>query len=252
MRIFILLLFVSINLNGQEINYDSLKIVHTMDSLGIKLNQPDVPTGYNLYYDCDSLAFFKRTNGDTIIFLTPGSEIPVSYSGENSIESFPSYLATRRNFPPSFPNKFLGDGRINIINYSPTLFVFRHDSLFMQEVVDEKFINEMFKLFEKHMKGKIDSLTLNSKIDKAREKYKPVEIMCYIFNKNMFNSSDVYSIPHPAYPTCAKVTLENRWIKNGLECYSILLEGDYKGTPTAVRYTFNEKMNFINWEGCEK
>lgn len=252
MKIFILLLFISINLIGQTINYDSLKIAHDLDSLGIKLNQPDVPTGYIMYYDCDSLAFFKKTSGDTIIFLTPGSETPMSYSGEHSVMSFPSYLATRRNFPPSFPNIFLSDGRINIIHYSPTLFVYRRDSLFIQEVVDDKFAGKMFKLIEKYVNGKIDSLTMTSNIAKTREKYKPVKIMCYIFNKNMFNSSNIYNIEHPANPTYAKVTLENKWTKNDVNYYAILLEGDYKGTPTAVRYTFDENMKFLKWEGCEK
>ena len=252
MKNILLFIILPLNIIGQTINHDRLKIIHAMDSVGMKLNQPAVPKGYTLYYDCDSLAFFKRISGDSIIFLTPGSEMPLSYSGEKSIESFPSYLSTRKNFPPSFPNKFLNDGRINIIDYSQTLFLYRHDSLFIQEENNEKFIDKMFKLMGKYLKGKIDSLTMTNKIAEAHERYKPIKIICYIFNKNMFVTSNIYNIKHPADPTYAKTTLEKTWTKNGVKCYSVLLEGNYKGTPTAVRYSFDEHMKFFKWEGCEK
>lgn len=245
-------LLIPIAISAQNLNADSAKIQHVLDFLSIKFNRPDTPEGFRLYYNCDSMAFFKKIHGDTITILTQASMTPMSFESDYEFNSFTYYISHRRSYPPSFPQKYMDDGRIEIVDYGPTIFIFRNDSLFIRESNDDKFLEKMFKIIDKHTKGKIDSAKMTREISIVREKYKPVWTTRYIFNKKMFATLLTVDIDPSLNPQKEKVTLERKWIKNGVNCYLILIEGKYKDTKTAVRYTFDDNINFISWEGCEK
>jgi len=237
---------------AQKVNSDRLKIQHLLDSLSIKLNQPETPTGFKQYADCNSVLFFKKTSSDTILFLTPSSMTPMTYESQFEYSSFLQYISHRESYPLSFPTKFSDDGRIEVVYYGETVFIFRHDSLFIQEEDDDKFVDELVKNLDKLVEGKIDSLTMETNLSKARRKYKPFLFTCFVFNKNMFKKSNKIKISKSLNFTDATVTLEKSWKINNVNCYTILLEGNYGKTPTEVRYTFDDNMKFLNWEGCNE
>lgn len=250
-KIFIILLFPVV-LNAQTLNTDSMKIQHALDSLSIKLNRPETPEGYTLYFGCDSMAFFKRVYKDTIQILTPAGMTPMSYDSKYEFNSFSRYIQERRSFPPSFPTKYMYDGRILIVDYGVTTFIYRNDSLYLQEVDDKKFVVKMFDIVDQYVKGKIDSLKMERKISVARDKFKPILMTGFIFNKKMFDSTDTVDIPISLNKRTAKVTLEAKLMVNGIFRYAILIEENYQNTKTAVRYTFDENICFYKWEDCKE
>lgn len=251
-KLLIIFFLIPLTISAQRINSDSAKIQHVIDSLAIKLNKPEIPSGFKLYYSCDSMVFFKKINKDTITILTPSGITPMSYESIYEINSFSYYISHRKNYPPSFPRRYLSDGRIEIDDYGPTIFIFRHDSLFMRTSDDEIFVNKMFQIIGRYVKHKIDSTKMERQISFARKKYKPIWMTCFVFNKNMFNSSLTIDINPKLNPRNAIVTLENKWENHDVTCYSILIEENYNNLKTAVRYTFDGNLKFVKWEGCEK
>lgn len=237
----------------QDFAEDRKKIQHILDSLSIKLNKPEVPLGYTLYYNCDSLAIFKKVKGDTITLLTPGSYTPMTYeTSDFSIGSFKEWIKNRERFPPSFPKYFDEDGRIEIADYSETVFVFRNDSLYLRDVEDTVLLNKFNKSIDRYISSEIDSITMVNEIESASKENTAVTTYGFIFHKEMFNKSDTVKVSISLNPKDVKIVLQKFWKKEGLNCYNILIIGDCMGTKTMVSYTFDEKIKFLLWEGCSR
>lgn len=237
---------------SQKFIEDKLKIQHVLDSLNISLNKPVPPEGFTLFYNCDSFPFMKKINGDTISIYTKGGSIPLYYASKYESDNFLYYLSHPDTSGVSYLSGFYYDGRIIHQYLSLEQFVFANDSLFSIRFNDDEYTKiAMNSVFEQAFGG-LDSLKATKKINQARKKYKGFWEKNLVFTKSMFTVSNEVKINslHDNYPSVVK--LLKKWEENEIEIFHIALITYTSSGESVSEYIFDEKMNFIEWENCEK
>ena len=235
-----------------QINLDSLNIRKYFDSLSIELNKPIIPSGFKTYYDCDSVAFFRKDISDTIIFLTIAGYTSITYHSEYPFNLFKILANKYHSYPPSYPTNFLEDGSVVFVQYSEKVFVAKNDTLYFKDINDDDSYKPKMEIGRKYLMGEIDSITMANMTDSVNLKHPAIIKYIPIFSNSMFSTDSIYRYKQILDSSYQKLTLEKKWIMNNKNCFTILIEGDYKGTETAVRYSFNEDFKFIFWEQCNK
>ena len=213
----------------------------------IKLNTVTPPTGFNVYYNCDSMLFMRADVGDTIKILTPGSQMP------QELDVFKETMAQKEFGITIVASKIYHDGRIMVDFYRQTNFIFRNDSLF--ELVDTaEYPDGGFEIFNDYFNEKIDKATyerLKDSLDKIFEG-KSFYLPKLIYSKNMFKGHKKKKVlPKSVNFEGDTIILEQEWEADGHKCYLIRINNKMKdGTETTYAYAINDQMRFVWWEGC--
>lgn len=229
---------------------DRLKIQRALDSLSIQLNKPKSPAGFQMSYGCDSVCYFKKVMGDTIVFLTPGSMTPMNYDSPTDVDSFLYWLKTRGNFPPSFPTRFADDGRIEVVDYAQTTFLVENGSLFLLYINQDDFVEDMVKYLSEYSEGKIDSTRFERKTNRAERRNKDIIEKKLLFSPTMFSKENAVKLTLNQNPGNATVVLKRRWKIDNLYAYTIEVTENQKKYTLNYEYSFDQNFRFLKWEGC--
>ena len=212
----------------------------------LKLNKVDPPTGYNLYYNCDSVLFVRGDFSDTIKIWTPGIEWVHTLAQFKEIIIKPEYGKT------VFAKSIMEDGSILVVNNWETIFVFRNDSLY--EVADTvSKPEEYFSMMVDHMLGKIDETVYRNKKDSIDLLYndRHAYVSKLIFSRNMFKrGTNKVRLPSKVNYLENEIELEREWVENGKKCYLIRIFNRAGNGKSSYAYAINEDIKFIWWEGC--
>ncbi len=209
-RLLILLLNVQNILHAQN----SLKLDTTINFIkahGIKLNTVTPPTGFSVYYNCDSLLFMKGTFGDTIKIWTSAMD------WYQDLEEFKDILKNEHFGVTQFVKSVDDDGRIYVSSYHQTEFICRNDSLFEIENSNPTPSEPLTKLFSDFFSQKINKETYESRLDSLRqiEEKQAVYTPKLIFAKKMFQKSKKVKLPKKLNFQGDTIELERQWIQNG-------------------------------------
>ena len=228
---------------------NSLKLDSTIDFIkekGIKLNTVIPPSGFNVYYNCDSLLFMKGTFGDTIKIWTS------AMNWYQDLEEFKDILKNERFGVTQFVKSIDNDGRIFVSSYHQTEFIFRNDSLFEIGNSNPTPSEPLTKLFSDFFNQKIDKETYEFRLDSLNkiEVKQAVYTPKLIFAKKMFQKSKKIKLPKNLNFKGDTLALEKQWVENGKTCYMVRINNKEDGQETSYAYAINQDMKFVFWEGC--
>jgi hypothetical protein len=240
----ILFLLISENILSQE---SSIKFSwEFLNENKISLNTLEVPKGYAVFYNCDSMLFVRGDFADTIKIWTPGVE------WAHTLEQFSHVIKKPEFGRTTFAKSILSDGRILVANYTETNFIFRNDSLFQVEDTVSK-PQEYYTMMVDNMLGKIDKLTYKRYKDSIDLLYKDrhAYVPKLIFAKNMFQQGKkkVKLSPKLNYEQ-DEIELEQEWEEDQKKCYLVRINNGKGKEKTSYAYAINEDMKFVWWEGC--
>jgi hypothetical protein len=212
----------------------------------IPLNTLEVPKGYAVSYNCDSMLFVRGDFSDTIKIWTPGFEWTYNLEQFKEVSNKPDYGKT------FFAKSILPDGRIVVDSYTETMFIFRRDSLFEVEDTISK-PSEYFTMLVDHMFGKIDEVTFKRKKDSIDLLYneRHVYVPKLIFAKHMFQGGKKkIKLSRKVNYAEDEIELEQEWEENQKKCYVVRINNRSGKEKTSYAYIINEDIKFIRWEGC--
>ena len=211
----------------------------------IKLNKVNPPKGFKVYYNCDSMLFLRGNFKDTIKIWTPSVGQP------QELKIFKETLKDKDYGITVFAEQIFDDGRIMVEYYHQTEFIFRKDSLYQIENTVKYPQEIIIKNIKLLMDSTITQKEFDSIQDSVLKEFKKISIYKpkLIFTKNMFKGkikkvrlSKKFNFKEDT------IILENKFIKNGLNCHTVRIDNDKYDTNYA--YIINEKMEFIQWQGC--
>lgn len=216
------------------------------DSNHIRLNVLEPPSGYKIYYNCDSMLFIRGDFSDTIKIWTPALEWTYTLEQFKDIRTKPEYGKT------VFPNSILNDGRILVDTYGETMFVFRNDSLFeLEDTVSKP--QMYFDIMVKHTMGEVNDSDFKRITDSVDLIYrdKHVFVSKLIFAKNMFKSGrKKIKLSKNVNYLRDEIELEREWTENSRKCFVVRINNGSGDDRTSYAYAINEDLKFIWWEGC--
>lgn len=244
-RVLILFLVTTNFLYAQN----SLKLDSTINFIkakGIKLNTVTPPTGFNVYYNCDSSLFMKGTFGDTIKIWTSAMDWYLD------LEEFKDIFKNERFGVTQFVKSISSDGRIYVSSYFQTVFIFRNDSLFEIGNSNPPPPEPLNKLFSDFFSQKIDKETYVRRMDSLNqiEEQQAVYTPKLIFAKKMFQKNNKIKLSKKLNFQGDTIELERQWIENGKTCYLVRINNKEDGQETSYAYAINQDMKFVFWEGC--
>ena len=247
MKTLILIIFLTISHN--LLSQDSSSIISAWKFLKenkISLNTLEVPKGYVVSYNCDSMLFVRGDFSDTIKIWTPGVEWAHTLEQFFDVTKKPDFGKT------VFAKSVLSDGRILVSSYMETIFIYRNDSLF--EVLDTVTKpQEYFTMIVDHMLGKINEDIFNHKKDSIDMLYKDrhVYVPKLIYAKGMFRQGrKKVKLPRKVNYEQDEIELEREWVEDQKKCYLIRINNRKGKEKTTYAYAINENIKFIWWEGC--
>jgi len=228
---------------------NSLKVDSAIDFIkekGIKLNTVTPPTGFKVYYNCDSLLFMKGFFGDTIKIWTSAMD---SYQ---DLEEFKDIIKNGRFGKTQFVKSIDNEGRIYVSSYHQTEFIYRNDSLFEIGNSNPTSSEPLTKLFSDFFSQKIDKETYETRLDSLREieERQAVYTPKLIFTRKMFQKSKKIKLPKKFNFQQDTIELERQWVENGKTCYLVRINNKEDGQETSYAYAISQDMKFIFWEDC--
>jgi len=232
-------------LYAQNLKYDSA--INFIKANGIKLNTVTPPTGFSVYYNCDSLLFMKGIFGDTIKIWTPGTD------WYNEIENVKDLLHSKSFGVTQFVKSIDGDGRLYVSTYHQTVFIYRNDSLFEIGNSNPTPSGPVSKLFSDYFfKKNIDKATYEARLDSLHqiEEKQAVYTPKLIFTKSMFKKNKKVKLSKKINYDGDEIELEKEWVQDGRSCYIVRINNKEDGEKTTYAYAINQDMKFVFWEGC--
>jgi glycerol-3-phosphate cytidylyltransferase-like family protein len=212
----------------------------------LALNVLEPPKGYNIFYNCDSMLFVRGDFSDTIKIWTPSSEWNQTLQQFLKIVGEPNYGKT------VFAKSILSDGRISVVTYSETVFVYRNDSLY--EVDDTVSLPTLYTdMIVDLVLGKIDENVIKRKKDSIDLLYKDrhAYVPKLIYVKGMFqNGKKKVKLSSKFNYEKDEIELEQEWTEDGKKCYLVRINNRFEKQKTTYAYAINEDMKFVWWEGC--
>ncbi|RYE54040.1 MAG: hypothetical protein EOP48_13105 [Sphingobacteriales bacterium] len=215
---------------------------------GIDLNSVEPPKGFSVYYNCDSMLFMRGEFGDTIKIWTPGTEMP------QELDMFKKTITYETFGKTQLAREVQSDGRILIISYWQTQFIFRNDSLFQIENSNELPEEVYTKVFTELLNENVDEELISKKLDSisAISEAQAVYIPKLIFAKSMFsNNQKKVKLSKQFNYKEDTIVLEKEWKEKEKRCYLIRINNNEDGQDTTYAYAINEEMKFIWWQGCD-
>ena len=243
------LLIILLAISDKLLSQDSTSIRTTWKFLQdskISLNTLQVPKGYAVSYNCDSLLFVRGDFSDTIKIWTPGME------WAHTLEQFSEATKKQDFAKTAFARAILSAGRILVASYIETIFIFRNDSLFQIEDTVCK-PDEYFAMIVDNVLGKIDERTFKRKTDSIDFLYKDrhAYVPKLIFAKGMFHhGKKKVKLPRRLNYAQDEIELEQEWLEDNKKCYVIRINNRKGKEKTSYAYAINENIKFIWWEGC--
>lgn len=224
----------------------------TMDFLeanGIKLYSVVAPSGFTVYYNCDSDIFMKGIFGDTIKIYTAAIDHNVEFTDLKEVIKNESFGKTQ------FLKSVDDDGYTIVSSYAETDFLFRNDSLF--EIADTThFPSELFaKIMEDVGTENFDEDFILMRIDSllSASESQSVYIPKFIFTKTMFEGRKRIKLPKDLNFAEDTIEIQDQWVKNGKQCYLVRIHNeDEEGRPISYAYAIDEDMRFVWWEDCDE
>lgn len=211
---------ISLVISSNILSQDSSSIISSRKFLKenkISLNTLEVPKGYVVSYNCDSMLFVRGDYSDTIKIWTPGVE------WAHTLEQFSDVIKKPDFGKTVFAKSILSDGRILVASYMETNFIFRNDSLFQVEDTVSK-PQEYFTIMVDHMLGKIDEGTFKRKKDSIDILYKDrhAYVPKLIFSKNMFLlGKKKVKLSRKVNYEQDEIELEREWEEDQKKCYVV-------------------------------
>jgi hypothetical protein len=214
----------------------------------ISLNKPSkLLKGYKLYYNCDSMAFMKKVDKNKIFIMTPASSTPMTleeFIPETKRKDFGQY---------EFPTSFEDDGRIDVVDYQITTFLFRNDSLYELNAVTDFPGREFDSLLNIYVSHKIDSIEFDKETKALNKRYKKQLVSKFklIFHPSMFNNNDTIALDESVNFRKSTIILQKKWKAKDKTCYNILIKENWHGMDLEYSYSFDQDIRFVLWEGCD-
>lgn len=243
----LLSLFTPVLLYAQRnANVDST--INFLRERGIKLNAVTPPSGFNIYYNCDSLLFMRGNFGDTIKIWTSNSDF------YQSLNQFKDVIKNQNFGITQFVKSIDDEGRIYVSTYHQTEFIYRNDSLFEIGNSNPTPSEPVTQLFNQYFfTRQIDKKTYEARLDSLHEieQKQAVYIPKLIFTKKMFRNKKKVSPSKKLNFEGDTIELEREWVENGKICYLVRISNKTEdGEKTTYAYAIDENMRFILWEGC--
>jgi len=248
-RILILFLLTAVCLYSQNTTkFDST--IAFLDEKGIRLNTITPPTGFNVYYNCDSLLFMRGNFGDTIKIWTSGMD------WYQTLEQFKGIIKNKAFGVTQFAKSIDDNGRIYVSSYHQTEFIYRNDSLYEIENSNPTPSEPLTRLFDEYFfKKQLDEATYKVRLDSLHqiEKSQAVYTPKLIFAKRMFQKNKLkVKLSKKLNFQGDTIELERQWVENGKACYLVRINNKKDGEETSYAYAINEDMKFVSWEGCDR
>ena len=243
----VLSVLVSTYLYSQDISkFDSTTAF--IKEKGIKLNSVTPPSGFNVYYNCDSLLFMRGNFGDPIRIWTSGGD------WFQNLEQFKDIIKNKEFGITQFAKSVDYDGRIYVSTYRQTEFIYRNDSLFEIENPNPTPSDPLTQLFDQYFfKNQIDKQTYEHRLDSLNkiEEQQAVYTPKLIFTKTMFQKTKKIKLSKKLNFKRDTIELEGQWIENGKTCYAVRINNKEDGEETSYAYAISQDMKFVLWEGCK-
>lgn len=215
---------------------------------GINLNTVIPPSGFNVYYNCDSLLFMRGNFGDTIKIWTSASD------WYQDLEQFKEIIKNESFGKTQFVKSVDEEGRIFVSTYHQTEFIYRNDSLFEIGNSNPTPSEPFDQLFDQYfIKREIDKKTYEARLDSLHEIDKKLAVYTpkLIFTKKMFQNKNKVTLSRKLNFEGDTIELETKWTEKGLTCYVIRINNKTEdGEETTYAYAIDENLRFIQWEGC--
>ncbi len=214
---------------------------------GIKLNTVTPPTGFKVYYNCDSLLFMKGIFGDTIKIWTSAMD------WYQTLGEFKNIIKSKNYGVTEFAKSIDQDGRVYVSSYHQTEFIYRNDSLYEIQNSNPTPSEPLIKLFNAYFfKKQIDEVTYKAQLDSLHkiEETQALYIPKLIFTKKMFQKNKQIKLSKKINFQGDTIELERQWSENGKTCNLVRIKNKEAGHETTYAYAINEDMKFVLWEGC--
>lgn len=211
----------------------------------IQLNTLQVPAGYTVYYNCDSLLFVRGNFGDTIKIWTLGMQWAHTLGAFKEVKKNPEFGRS------VFIKSVLSDGRILVDFYRETMFIHRRDSLYELVDTSSKPAEYTTMIVDRTM-GFID----DARFKQMKDSLDSIYAGKHTYSAKLIFTATLFSRGKPKVKLSKtlnfeedEIILERTWKEDNKTCYLIRINNYFGKEKTS--YAFNEDMKFVWWEDCQ-